>query len=71
MSNKVVNSIQNFERDRCADIFVRADGTFGFEEYRRDPEDGGRWNPITRMLEENALTQAKTCVPWLATDAMS
>ncbi|MFP4043116.1 MAG: hypothetical protein ACLFTP_00885 [Rhodosalinus sp.] len=24
----------------CPDLFRRPDGTFGFEEYRREPEDG-------------------------------
>jgi len=27
--------------DRCVDVFARPDGTFGFEEFRRDPEDMG------------------------------
>jgi hypothetical protein len=37
----VLASRENAEADRCIDIFVRGDGTFGFEEYRRDPEDAG------------------------------
>ena len=32
----VVDSIENFERDRCVDIFRRPDGSYGFEEFRRD-----------------------------------
>jgi len=32
--------------DRCVDIFKRPDGTFGFEEFRRDSEDMGSWTPI-------------------------
>ncbi|WP_354538808.1 hypothetical protein [Roseovarius sp. MBR-6] len=30
----------------CVDIFQRADGTWGFEQYRRDVEDG-RWFPVS------------------------
>ena len=39
----VLASIENAEGGRCVDIFARSDGTFGFEEYRRDPEEG-RWS---------------------------
>jgi hypothetical protein len=31
---------------RCVDIFERTDGTFRFKEFRRDPEDAGRWTLI-------------------------
>jgi len=44
--------------DRCVDIFVRPDGSFGFEEFRRDPEDMGAWTPVayysTREFETKA-----------------
>lgn len=40
--NIVVQSF-NLERDIvCVDIFMRTDGTYGFDEFRRDPEDGRR-----------------------------
>jgi hypothetical protein len=39
----VVASFENPERDRCVDIFVRADGSFGYEEWRREAEEPGRW----------------------------
>ena len=57
--------------DRCVDIFVRPDGTFGFEEFRRDPEDMGAWTPVayysTREYETeaDALCAARVAVPWL------
>ena len=41
----VFASIENNEHDRCVDIFARPDGKFGFEEFRRDVEDGGEWTP--------------------------
>ena len=57
--------------DRCVDIFLRPDGSFGFEEFRRDPEDGGHWTPIAYYsvreypTEVEALAAARQSVPWL------
>jgi hypothetical protein len=57
--------------DRCVDIFLRPDGTFGFEEFRRDPEDGGAWTPVAYYsvlaydTEAEALAAARNRVPWL------
>jgi hypothetical protein len=57
--------------DRCVDIFVRPDGTYGFEEFRRDPEDMGAWTPITYYssrefeTESDALSAARAVVLWL------
>lgn len=42
----VVESVNTFDAVLCVDIFRRPDGTFGFEEYRRDAEDGCGWFPI-------------------------
>jgi hypothetical protein len=42
----VVDSIENREHDRCVDLFRRPDGSFGFEEFRRDVEDAGMWTPV-------------------------
>ncbi len=59
--------------DRCVDLFSRPDGTFGFEEFRQDPEDLGAWTPIRYFSDheyptaEAALTAAKKAVPWLGT----
>lgn len=71
MGNKVLASLENSYGDHCVDIFAREDGTFGFEEYRRDPEDGVRWYSLHRYsgqvfaCEQEAVAQAKACVPWL------
>jgi hypothetical protein len=57
--------------DRCVDIFVRPEGTFGFEEFRRDPEDMGRWTPVAYFsvrefaTEAEAVAAARAAVPWL------
>ena len=58
--------------DRCVDIFRRPDGTFGFEEFRRDPEDMGMWTPVAYYsagvfgTEEEAIAAAQEAVGWLA-----
>lgn len=75
MPNKVLASLQNRAADRCVDIFVRDDGTFGFEEYRRDHEDGEGWFPLNRYSQqvfdtaEYALAKAKSTVAWMIVPA--
>lgn len=44
--NKVIQSIETPGGGRCVDIFARPDGSFGFEEYRREAEDGRGWFAI-------------------------
>lgn len=57
---------------RCVDVFRRPDGTFGFEEFRRDPEDMGAWTPVSSFSgleypsELEAVAAATDAVPWLA-----
>jgi hypothetical protein len=73
-STKVLTSLENSAGDHCIDIFVRADGTFGFEEYRRDPEDERGWFSLHLYSQqvfatvEDALAQAKSRVAWMAMD---
>jgi hypothetical protein len=43
----VFKSFENDENNRCVDFFCRPDGTFGFEEFRRDVEDQGLWTPVS------------------------
>lgn len=70
--NKVLKSINWHDEGRCVDIFVRPDGSFGFEEFRRDLEDGRGWFPIgfhgERVFEksEGAFDAALVSVPWLS-----
>jgi len=67
----VLASIENAEHDRCVDLFLRPDGTYGFEEFRRDPEDAGAWTPVQFYAKrvftkrEQALDAAKHAVVWL------
>jgi hypothetical protein len=64
-------SIENFEHDRCVDIFSRADGSYGFEEFRRDVEDAGQWTPVqyysgvAYRSAGDVLNTAERCVSWL------
>ena len=68
----VLDSIENPEGNRCVDLFSRPDETFGFEEFRRDPEDRGAWTPVQYCSgvrygsRQEALVAAKRLVPWLA-----
>jgi hypothetical protein len=40
---KVLQSLHNLTLDRSIDVFVRDDGSFGYDEYRRDYENGAGW----------------------------
>jgi hypothetical protein len=68
----VLASYQTTEADRCVDVFARPDGTFGFEEFRKDPEDMGAWTPVsyfsgaTYPTADEALTAARSAVWWLS-----
>lgn len=65
------DSVENDEHDRCVDLFSRPDGSFGFEEFRRDVEDGGAWTPVrfysgaSFATREAALDAAVKAVVWL------
>jgi hypothetical protein len=67
----VLRSIENRHHDRCVDLFRRPDGTFGFEEFRRDVEDAGTWTPVqfysgaVWATETAALSAASRAVVWL------
>jgi hypothetical protein len=67
----VLASHQTDEATRCVDIFSRPDGTFGFEEFRRDPEDMGTWTPVSYYsgleypAESDAVAAARRAITWL------
>jgi hypothetical protein len=69
--NRVLRSINNDDASRCVDVFLRPEGTIGFEEYRRDAEDGRGWFPIgaysSRVFADEgaALFAATEAVTWL------
>ena len=68
----VIQSI-NFEDElRCVDIFSRADGSYGFRECRRDPEDNRGWYELGSLSShhcasaEDAMEEAIQSIGWLA-----
>ena len=69
--NKVLQSIETPDGIHCVDIFIRPDGSFGFEEYRRDLEDGRGWYPVGFLgegvyeSEAAARNGALEMVAWL------
>jgi hypothetical protein len=68
---RVLASHQTTEADRCVYVFARPDGTFGFEEFRRDPEDRGEWTAVSYYsgraypTQTDAVEAARGAVPWL------
>ncbi|MHA1164087.1 MAG: hypothetical protein ACTSP0_00680 [Alphaproteobacteria bacterium] len=69
--NRVLRSIETVDGMRCVDFFIRPDGSFGFEEYRRDTEDTRGWFPIgfhaekVFVSENEAEENALKAVSWL------
>ncbi|MEM8824252.1 MAG: hypothetical protein AAGF30_11625 [Pseudomonadota bacterium] len=68
--NTVLRSV-NLPGDQvCVDIFRRPDGTFGFDEFRRDLEDGRGWFSIGHHgdrvfdTEPGAVAAARAAVAW-------
>lgn len=55
----------------CVDILRSPEGQFGFQQYRRDPEDGRGWHVIgapVRFIFDSAqaaLDQARRDLDWL------
>jgi hypothetical protein len=68
----VLASIETDDGHRCVDLFRRPNGTFGYEEFRRDPEDRGAWTPVrfASVLNyaslEDAKAAAAAAVAWMA-----
>ena len=67
----VFKSVEDAFHERCVDLFERPDGSFGFEEFRRDLEDQGRWTATAYYsgrafdTKEAAWESAKKTVTWL------
>ena len=72
MKRVVLRSIEAPGGQLCIDLFRRPDDSYGFEEYRRDPESGSGWYPIGHQVERRfpsadaALDAARDAASWLA-----
>ena len=66
-----LESIEDPHGTHCVDVFVRPDGSFGFELFRRDPEDQGRWTMLGLYqaarftTHDDARAAARKAVSWL------
>ena len=75
--SRVVVSLHNDAVDRCVDIVANDDGTFGFKEFRRDPEDRGGWTLVSYnaraifATKDEAIAAAKASVAWLGDQDVS
>ena len=67
----VVDSVSSEDNQYCVDFFERDDGTFGFEEYRRDIEDYNQWfkigcfDTLLFTTKKDATEAAVQYVIWL------
>ncbi len=72
MKRKVLSSIETPDGSHCVDIFVRDDGTFGFEEFRGELDGAARWQSLGMHQSlvfasgDETLTEAKRRIPWLS-----
>ena len=71
MPRKVLTSFEDDGRINCVDIFVRQDGTFGFDAFRADLDVGVGWRS-TGMLShhifatgEEALREVQKRFSWV------
>lgn len=79
-SRRVVTSVETPDGQRCVHLFQRSDSTFGFEEFRRGPEDPEHPDAWTAVANHSArvfptLPEARAAaamsVSWLTWSAMS
>ena len=47
------------EGNRFVDVFLRHGGTFGFEEFRKDPEDMGTWTRVAYLSPASVRYRAR------------
>ena len=75
MYSGVVATVHSEDAQRAIKVMKRADGTFGFNEYRREPEDAGGWTLVredpagTFATPDQAVAAAR--VSWLQDAAPS
>jgi hypothetical protein len=68
--HRVTHSFENDERNKCVDIIQTDDGTFRYQEWRRDAEDLHGWfllcdsQPGTFQSANEAIQAACDAVVW-------
>jgi hypothetical protein len=66
-----VKSIASQDQTRCIDVVGDSAGRFTVKEFRRDPEDGGRWTLVADHSarsygsETEAIDAMRRELPWL------
>ena len=74
VARTVLASLETQDGSECVDVFVREDGTYGFEQYRREYDGAGQWQDLGKYSQlvfasaSEALAGAKQHVPWLGRD---
>ena len=58
-ASNVVTTLHNRDADRCVKIIRQPDGTFGFQEFRREPEDAGRSTLVSEGARGAHATEAQ------------
>jgi hypothetical protein len=72
MPRKVLASFETVDGSHCVDVFVREDGSFGFEEFRGETDGDARWQSLGKYAAlafssgEAALSSAQEQMPWLS-----
>lgn len=68
---QVIAKLEDETGDRSVDIVRYDDETFGFVEYRRDPQGNHGWHPLPKSPDDRypsefaAYNAAIRSVPWL------
>lgn len=68
----MLGSVAAVDGSLCVDVFTYPNGGFGFEHFRSDVEDAGRWTAIGgwsgRRYDSlsEAITSAEQAIQWLA-----
>jgi len=71
MKCTVLASLETGDGTQCVDLFLREDGTFGFEQYRREYDGPSRWQSLSKYAHltfasgQDALQIAKQYLPWV------
>jgi hypothetical protein len=76
-TSDVIATLHNDDGHRAVKIIRQPDGTFGFNEFRRDPEDAGGWTLVgessgaSLATERQALAAARASIAWFGAMAPS